>query len=141
MKQLSLFIFSVIVSFSIHAQSSCANAAPFCAGNTSGVTFPATTGTPATTAEAGPNYGCLGSEPNPAWYFLQINTPGSLDILIQGQTASGGVGFDVDFICWGPFSSLAGACNSLTAANIIDCSYSGSPTETLNITNRGIAWC
>jgi gliding motility-associated-like protein len=44
-------------------------------------------------------------------------------------------GQDVDFICWGPFNSLTGICNNLTAANVIDCSYSGSYTETLNIPN------
>jgi len=101
---------------------------PFCAGGTSGGTFPASTDQP--DAETGPNYGCLGSEPNPAWYYLQISQSGNLDILIQGNANQ-----DVDFICWGPFSSLAGICNSLTATNIIDCSYSSSPTETCNIVN------
>lgn len=111
-----------------NAQTSCATAQPFCAGGTSGGTFPATVNGPP--AETGPNYGCLGSEPNPAWYFLQISQAGNLDILINGNANQ-----DVDFICWGPFSSLAGICNSLTASNIIDCSYSSSPTETLNITS------
>src|SRR5205823_12802271 len=42
---------------------------------------------------------------------------------------------DIDFICWGPFPNLAGACNSLTAPNTVDCSYSGSSTETCTIAN------
>ena len=109
-----------------NAQTSCATALPFCAGGTSGGTFPATVNGP--TAENGPNYGCLGTQPNPAWYYLQISTSGNLDILIQGTANQ-----DVDFICWGPFASLAGCCNSLTAANIVDCSYSSSPTETCQI--------
>lgn len=126
----------IIIGYCVKAQTNCASALPFCAGGVSGVTFPATTGTPATQAEQGPNYGCLGSQPNPAWYFLQISQTGSLNILIQGQaTSPPGPGQDVDFICWGPFSSLAGICNSLTAANTIDCSYSASYTETLNIVN------
>lgn len=131
MKKITLVLL-VLLGFSLKSQTSCENALPFCASGVSGVTFPATTSI--TTAQTGPNYGCLGSTPNPAWYYLQISNSGNLDILIQGQlTAPPGPGQDVDFICWGPFSSLAGICNSLTAANTIDCSYSGSFTETLNI--------
>ncbi|MCC6371278.1 MAG: gliding motility-associated C-terminal domain-containing protein [Bacteroidia bacterium] len=131
MKNLIVLIF-VVVAYYAGAQTTCQTAQPFCAGGVSGVTFPATTGS--TTAGPGPNYGCLGTQPNPAWYYLQIGNSGSLDILIQGVTTSqAGPGQDVDFICWGPFNSLAGICNSLTAANTIDCSYSASYTETLNI--------
>jgi gliding motility-associated-like protein len=131
MKKLSVILLFLVSSF-LTAQTSCENAAPFCASGVSGVTFPATTSI--TTAQVGPNYGCLGSTPNPAWYYLQISNSGNLDILIQGQiVAPPGPGQDVDFICWGPFSSLAGICNSLTAGNTVDCSYSGSFTETLNI--------
>lgn len=136
MKKLILFV--LLIAFKIStSQTSCENAAPFCASGVSGVTFPASTNIPA--AQTGPNYGCLYTTPNPAWYYLQISTSGNLDILIQGQiTSPPGPGQDVDFICWGPFPSLAGICNSLTAANTIDCSYSGSFTETLNIPS-GIA--
>src|SRR6478609_6302079 len=131
MKKLCL-LFGMLSSIFLSAQTSCQNAAPFCASGVSGETFPATTSV--TSAQVGPNYGCLGSTPNPAWYYLQISNSGNLDILIQGQIVSPpGPGQDVDFICWGPFSSLTGICSSLTAGNTIDCSYSGSFTETLNI--------
>jgi len=131
MKKILIVVF-IITGYFINAQTSCETAAPFCASGVSGVTFPATTSI--TAAQPGPNYGCLFTTPNPAWYYLQISNSGNLDILIQGQIVSPpGPGQDVDFICWGPFSSLAGICNSLTAANTIDCSYSGSFTETLNI--------
>jgi gliding motility-associated-like protein len=127
-----LFLLSLLSTFHFRAQTTCETALPFCASGVSGVTFPATTSV--TAAQVGPNYGCLFSTPNPAWYYLQISTTGNLDILIQGQIVTPpGPGQDVDFICWGPFPSLAGICNSLTAANTIDCSYSGSFTETLNI--------
>jgi gliding motility-associated-like protein len=142
-KHILLFAFALFFQLTI-AQNNCQNALPFCAGGVSGVTFPATTSTPQIPAQPGPNYGCLATVPNPAWYFLQVNNPGSLNILIQGQIGSPPVpGTDVDFICWGPFSSLANVCNSLTAANQVPvnlptsngCSYSGSPTETLIIPN------
>lgn len=135
MKNTLLFLLSLFSAAAI-AQSTCQTAKPFCAGGVSGETFPATTNV--TGAQTGPNYGCLLSTPNPAWYYLQINQSGNLDILIQGTITvppPGSPGQDVDFICWGPFSSLTGICDSLTANKIVDCSYSGSFTETLNIPN------
>jgi len=136
MRKIFAFIFA-FASLYLTSQTTCQTAAPFCAGGTSGITFPATTvqATPPPNAPAGPDYGCLGSTPNAAWYYMQIGTSGPLDVLIAGQLANGGSGYDVDFICWGPFSSLANVCNSLTASFTVDCSYSGSYTETLNIAN------
>jgi len=130
----NFFLFFLLISGGLFAQNNCQSAKPFCAGGVSGETFPATTSV--TTAQTGPNYGCLGSTPNPAWYYLQISNSGNLDILIQGTlTAPPGPGGDVDFICWGPFNSLTGICDSLNLNKIVDCSYSGSFTETLNIPN------
>lgn len=137
MRKLLLLIFATASLYLGAQQPSCASAHPFCASGSSGVTFPASTG--AASAQAGPDYGCLNTVPNPAWYYLQVGTAGSLDVLIQGQTGVGTnttAGQDVDFICWGPFNSLSSSiCNSLTAANTVDCSYSASYTETLNIAN------
>ncbi|MBP1673575.1 MAG: C-terminal target protein [Bacteroidetes bacterium] len=89
-----------------NAQNSTGYAAsPFCTDvNPYGVTFPsATTGngdvfltTPV---------GCLTSVPRPAWYFMQINTPGNMLINIS-QTSNNGNSIDVDFACWGPFYAL-----------------------------------
>ncbi len=126
MKKNLIILLLIAIGFFAKSQSSCASAAPFCAGGTSGVTFPATVNGPP--APPGPAYGCLGTQPNPAWYYLQISSPGNLDLYIAG---SGGA--DVDFICWGPFTSLSAACANLTTPNIVDCSYSSSPTETCNI--------
>ena len=125
-----LLILSVLITVGINAQTNCQNAQPFCTGGVGGLTFPATVnGLP---AQLGPDYGCLGSQPNPAWYYLQVSQSGNLIISIAGQIGMG-PGQDVDFICWGPFNTLAGCCNSLTAANTIDCSYSGNYTETCTI--------
>jgi hypothetical protein len=106
----------------------CITARPFCTGTT--YTFPASTGT---TAETGPSYDCLGSQPNPAWYYLKIKTSGNIVIDIA-QTDAGGTGRDVDFICWGPFTSPTAPCTAqLTQPNVVDCSYSGGATETCTI--------
>lgn len=110
----------------LHSQvnSMCANATPFCTGQT--MNFPAATN--ASPAQSGPYYGCLGSQPNPAWFFMQIANSGSMSISMAANN-------DIDFICWGPFPSLAGACNSLTSSNMQSCSYSASNTETCTIAN------
>jgi gliding motility-associated-like protein len=127
MKKLVLLILVAFFTNQLFSQSTCASSAAFCAGQ-SGTTFPA--GVNNGSAAAGPDYGCLGSQPNPAWYFFQVSQSGSINIAINGTG-----GGDVDFICWGPFPSQTAACSNLTAANTIDCSYSASPTETCSITN------
>src|SRR5689334_19738769 len=112
-----LFTASVVLKAQ-STNSNCASAAPFCTGQT--MQFPATTNV--STAQAGPDYGCLGSEPNPAWFFMQIQQSGSISISMSAQQ-------DIDFICWGPFPSMSTACNSLTSSFIQSCSYSASNTE------------
>lgn len=108
----------------------CSTAAPFCSGNT--YTFPASTNT---TSQSGPDYGCLFTQPNPAWYYLQIATSGNLVLGISQEDGSG-IGQDVDFICWGPFTSpTAGCASGLTVSTTVDCSYSTAATETCTIPN------
>ncbi|MGZ3863937.1 MAG: T9SS type B sorting domain-containing protein [Bacteroidia bacterium] len=106
------------------APGTCATADPFCTGTT--YTFPASQNT---TAESGPAYGCLLSQPNPAWYYLQVANSGNLVIAIAGTG-----GYDVDYICWGPFTSPTAPCTAqLSATNTVSCSYSTSSTETCTI--------
>ncbi len=142
MKIFFLLIISHIFFFnSILAQCP---GSPFCA-NQGAVTFPAGVNT---SAAAGPDYGCLFTQPNPAWYYFQVSQSGTIVIDIAGTG-----GGDVDFVCWGPFANLAASCNGLTSActpncptnvgspgfypsgNMADCSYSASNTETCTITN------
>ncbi|MBI5540993.1 MAG: hypothetical protein HY951_13090, partial [Bacteroidia bacterium] len=116
---------------------------PFCTGTT--YNFPA--GVNAGTAETGPSYGCLGSEPNPAWYYLLIDQPGNISIEMHTVPQH-----DVDFACWGPFTSQTGPCTAqLTgtgsthhaagagggypSGNMIDCSYDASWQEWVYIPN------
>ncbi len=139
MKSLFLLIATIILlpfdSFS-QGNSTCANAQPFCTGTP--VSYPASTN--AGSAQNGPNYGCLGSQPNPAWFSLQVATAGPIVIVMSATQ-------DIDFICWGPFPTLTGNCGNLTGPNQVPntgpfnnptsngCSYSGSATETLVIPN------
>jgi len=102
----------------------CETAEPFCTAE--GTTYPAGIGT---TAQVGPDYGCLGSVPNPVWYYMQILTGGDLQI-----TETNSNSLDVDFIIWGPFTSQ-NICDQLTVDKIRDCSYSGVSTEYIDLTN------
>ena len=111
----------------------CDQAEPFCAGNAT-LVFPNTFD--GSFAEIGPDYGCLFDQPNPAWYYLQIGQDGDLDISISQNTQQDFLGtpLDVDFICYGPFTSTSN-CSNLNAANTIGCSYSIAAVENFTITN------
>ena len=151
MKKTLLFLFTFFLVVNLFGQGAdCGSGAPFCTGTT--YNFPATTGVTSPTYGTYPNYGCLCTMPNPAWYYLQIGNPGNLVIHISTSPAE-----DVDFICWGPFSSPTSACaDSLTgnctdcitscpnnidnptfypSGNITDCSYSANATEDCYINN------
>ncbi|MBI5218779.1 MAG: gliding motility-associated C-terminal domain-containing protein [Bacteroidia bacterium] len=134
---------TLFVSFGLNAQvANCAGADPFCTGTT--YAFPMATGV---SPESGPNYGCLYSQPNPVWYYLKIATPGDITIYMQSPS-----GNDIDFACWGPYTSPTGACTAgLTATctgctsndaggvypqgNLIDCCYCTAAVETCHISN------
>lgn len=78
--------------------------------------------------------GCLGSTPNPAWYYVQVATPGSMYI---NMASSGGE--DIDFAVMGPYANLAAAtaaCPTMESggATPVACSYSTSGTENATFT-------
>ena len=136
----ALILINISFSFS-QGGATCASAVPFCASQC----FPNST---TTTAPVGPSYGCLGSEPNPEWFFIKTTAAGTMVFNInQNQsTCTTGSAEDVDFICWGPFASMANACNTLTGSCtgdhscsglITDCSYSIAATETMTIPSPG----
>ncbi|MFN3755301.1 hypothetical protein, partial [Flavobacterium sp.] len=127
-----LFLISLFSAHSVFSQgSTCPGAQPFCAGG-SALTFPNTTGVPSTGSVS-----CLGTTPNPAWFYLQISIAGTLNFTIS-QTSNGGGGIDVDFIAWGPFGAPTCAGTDLTAANQVGCSYSTAATENFTIPNAQV---
>lgn len=148
MKRIIIVLLIVIVKLPLFAQigASCNIAEPFC----SGVTYAFPMGTN-TTAEPGPNYGCLYSQPNPYWYYIRVTHPGDISIYMHSPT-----GNDIDFACWGPFPASPSPCTSqLTAncppcpdntslpwpnlvypaGNLVDCSYDPIHYETVHISN------
>lgn len=90
-------------------------------------------------APTGNNYDCLGSQPNPVWFYIEIQTSGSINLELTNSAA-----VDLDYLLWGPFNNLNdanNACNNLgnggnIAGNVVDtCSYSGAATEFVTISN------
>jgi len=129
----------------------CSNARPFCSDST--YNFPA--GVNSGTAEIGPNYCCLGSQPNPVWYYLRVDQPGNIELYIHSNPQR-----DLDFVCWGPFTNIYDPCiypttyltnngscythhasgpgGGFPTGNTIDCSYSSSWEEWCYIPNAQV---
>lgn len=122
------------LSFGVQAQTQDGStpclARPFCSDTA--YSFPNNYGNQVPTV-TGPNWGCLGSQPNAIWYYMQIGTPGTIQISIaQVNLANNGI--DVDFAMWGPFTDLATGCAAVMGGQPpLQCSYSASATETIGI--------
>jgi len=145
-KHIIILLFLFLTSTSLFAQGgTCSTIEPFCAG-AEGLIFPNCNNQDpncTTAAEPGPDYDCLSTQPYPAWFYLQIDLPGSLDFEIVQNTqfdVNGnpiGTGLDVDFIAWGPFAQGDDLCDysQLQSFNEIGCSYSTAPIENFSIAN------
>ncbi len=131
-KSTLFFVLFLIFTNTMFVYAQCNGASPFCTGTN--YSFPNTTNV----ANLG-TVGCLGTTPNPVWYFMEIDQNGPMTFGIS-QSSAGGSGIDVDFALWGPFTSLAAGCGGSTfpGGSPIDCSYSPSPTETASIPNAQI---
>ncbi len=112
----------------------CGASNQFCAGT--GFSQPGVVNQPS--LGGGGVYGCLGSTPNPTWYYIEVTQSGNLNFTIT-QTNAAGVPIDVDFAVWGPFTSQASACTQLAATPTTltptACSFSISGTEIVNVPN------
>jgi len=80
------------------------------------------------------SYQCLGSTPNANWLALGIATNGSVHLTLT-QVTNAGNPIDVDFALYGPYTSVAAGCPIGPATPTVDCSYSGSATEYVDIAN------
>ncbi|MCB9329435.1 MAG: T9SS type A sorting domain-containing protein, partial [Lewinellaceae bacterium] len=86
-------------------------------------TFPASTGsTDAEDIDPDIDYGCLGTTPNPAWYYIEMSSDGDFEFEITADPA-----VDVDYAIWGPFSDLNAAISSCNWGTPIVCDYSTNP--------------
>ncbi|MEM6297897.1 MAG: hypothetical protein AAF740_04315 [Bacteroidota bacterium] len=111
----------------VFAPETCHALSPLCTD--AAFSFVANSTTPELDAEDDINpgnsgYECLGSSPNPSWYYLEVNQAGNLVFDITAAT-------DVDFALWGPYTSVNAAqdaCGShgdtgAGGAAEVDCSF------------------
>lgn len=124
--KINLLFLSISLIFLVNIGKSqgtdCFTADPFCTGTT--YTFPNST----STADLGA-IDCLGTSPNPAWYYLDIATSGDINIHIEQYDLAGNP-IDVDFILWGPVTSVVSGCaGGIPTAPVVDCSYSTAAVE------------
>lgn len=130
-----LALFSFLPENLYSQGATCQEAEPFCAAGGS-LLFPNVTGVPSTGS-----LDCLGSIPNPAWFYLQVAESGLLvfEILQNSEfDVNGnpiGTGIDVDFAVWGPFADIEGNCDAVLDGSLpsVDCSFSAAPIETMTI--------
>jgi hypothetical protein len=113
----------LFISNLVKAQGeTCFDATPFCIGIP--IDYPAGVSNPA--APTGPNYGCLSLRPNPAWFYLEMGTSGTVNLEIGNFPLR-----DIDFAIWGPFapgSSLSSMCAQIFTGTLppVDCSFSAT---------------
>lgn len=126
-----IFAFGYAQQGGVANNYTCAEAAPVCPDNNFGVNIPNVLDVP--DAEAGPDYGCLGGQPSPMWFYMRVATSGNamFDLTQYSEPDGQGTGLDVDFILWGPFESQE-ACDQLTHDKIVDCSFDGRPYEVID---------
>lgn len=120
----NIFVASMMMDLYVKDRQNnlCANADPFCT-DVGIYEFPA--GVNAGAGETGPNYNCLSTRPNPAWYYMKMANPGGMTIYMYSTPSE-----DIDFCCWGPFDDPITPCpNGLTAAKVVSCSYAPDHTE------------
>ena len=125
MKKLLQFLaLLLLTSFSIQtkAQNTCETPYLFESGTVYNYSFP--TGT---TAQSGINYDCLGTQPNPMWFYFKICEEGDMQISINSTSTTS----DTDFIIWGPLTDQFD-CNLVTSL-VKDCNYDPAPLTSINL--------
>jgi hypothetical protein len=129
---LTLILYVLFIGLT-NAQNTCADATSLC--GSFGIDFPSTTGN--SSAELGIDYGCLGSQPRPNWFYIPIITTGNVAFQISQTSGPNGTGAgnDVDFIVWGPFTDVTCSPEDLSSENQVDCSFSAAAVEHVNINN------
>nr|WP_321235200.1 T9SS type A sorting domain-containing protein [uncultured Psychroserpens sp.] len=128
--------------------TACDSAVPFCPDTNGVLTTPNVIG-----IQGLSDIACLAVAPNPTWSIINIDQPGVIEVEISQYNDS--FDFDVDFVLWGPFSSLDEGCSLLDFGcptpddclnnttnpgfypfgNIVDCSYSPNSVENFTIPN------
>lgn len=129
---LLVLVLFFISHYNIFSQNStCQNSLVFCSTNIISYAAGVNTGS----AQPGPDYACLASQPNPAWFYMQMQNNGDVTIKIESSPPR-----DIDFCLWGPFDHPTTPCEGgLTADKVEDCSYAGGTGPEFADITGGIA--
>jgi uncharacterized repeat protein (TIGR01451 family) len=127
----AVFLLTLLNVYSLHGQAADAiNAVQVCEGLWPEPAFAPSTGSvndlPTNTAK-----GCLTGEHGSNWYYMRVNTSGTMAFSVQGIMATGAVA-DIDGSVFGPFTSVAAGAAAITAGSTppIRCTYaSGTGME------------
>ncbi len=135
-----LIILLTCIEFVSAQVSNCfdSNLSPFCSGIAQyPANFDGSGSGSGPQAPAGPNYDCLGTMGNPTYFSLTVEQTGSINFTLD-NTAN----VDIDFVLWGPFSSISNAtaaCDSIGQGgqwgNVDTCSYSSITQEPVTVSN------
>lgn len=83
-----ILVLLAFINFNAFGQGSTAEEMePFCAGGST-LTFDSAVGGSADPGSAA-NYGCLGSQPNPSWFYMQVGESGNLDFELSQVSNTG----------------------------------------------------
>merc|ERR1712032_1506600 len=108
----------------------CTEMLPLCASET--YKYTVYSGYDITDLEAKNFYGCMRSQPNPSWFYFEIETGGDLILDLKANE-------DIDYVVWGPYDSVVDAialCNGgIEESSLIDCGFTQTNEEVINITN------
>ncbi len=119
----------IVANNNCNIASSCTSANSLC--NALGIPFANTVGIVDNTS-----VNCLGSTPNPTWFYLPISGAGTINLQIVQNNNMGGL-LDVDYIVYGPFTDPVTPCGNpnLLLNSVVSCSYSSSAIESPIIPN------
>ncbi|WP_343630989.1 hypothetical protein [Fluviicola sp.] len=113
----------IMVPFKEKAGGNNCEAAELLCSNTSQT---ANSGGAGTQELTGSNQGCLGIEHQSSWYYLNVQTGGTLTMTIAPTNG----GDDYDFAIWGPFTTATAGANCPPVSAPIRCSYSSATGNT-----------
>eukprot|EP01083_Nonionella_stella_P046269 123866_1 len=129
----SLILAVISINTNVNGGPTCSSMEPMCTFD--GLSFSAVHHD-GSFAATGPFYKCLSTQPDPAWFYLEISTAGDIHMKLEAA-------HDIDFIIYGPYSDKAsaqGKCGTLgnPSDEVTDCSFLPTQIESVDIFNATV---
>eukprot|EP01084_Bolivina_argentea_P166084 288435_1 len=129
----SLILAVISINTNVNGGPTCSSMEPMCTFD--GLSFSAIHHN-GSFAATGPFYKCLSTQPDPAWFYLEISTAGDIHMKLEAA-------HDIDFIIYGPYSDKAsaqGKCGTLgnPSDEVTDCSFLPTQIESVDIFNATV---